>query len=196
PAARVDGTVVTPAGAPIEGVRVVVQVDEHGSDTYSAPDGSFEVDRVPGGSASFTATHATHERVTGEVALVAGETAVLRIVMPPLPRLHGRVVDEREAGLAGWQVRAQADVPGFDRTVTMETAADGTFDTPARGDVDWTLTVVEKGQRLPAPIPPLTGVRPGADPLVIRVPDAARATAFAEGFLVDHEDVPAIAGRF
>src|SRR5690606_6469899 len=39
-------------------------------------------------------------------------------------------------------------------------------------------------------------VRPGADPLVIRVPDAARATAFAEGFLVDHEDVPAIAGRF
>ncbi|MBK8975911.1 MAG: carboxypeptidase regulatory-like domain-containing protein [Planctomycetes bacterium] len=195
PSARVRGSVTADDGRPIGGARVVVQIAELGSDTFTGEDGAFVVDHLSAGTASWTATHPVHAEASGAVVLRTGEDAELHVRMAALPRLCGRVVDAAGGGLQGWTVIATADLPGYqDDVLSLETAADGAFSTPARADVTWAIAVREPGQRLPYPIPELASVRPGDEPLLIRIPDDARATAFVTGLVVDGADRPALAG--
>lgn len=195
-AARVHGTVADPAGVPVASAVVQIQLEGGGGTTRTGKDGRFAVDQLPAGSGDWVAMHPEHRRAAGPIVLVAGDDQVIAIELQRLPDLHGRVIDESGAGLAAWSVVAEAKQPGgADDQRRSATAADGSFRMVARPDIDYALGVVEPGQVFAAPIPDLGPVRPRQEPWLVTVPDAARATAFVEGFLVDRSGTPAIAGK-
>ncbi len=191
--ARMHGRVVATDGTPVAAVAIVVQHDAGDGSVSSGSDGRFELGGLSAGAATWTATHAAFAHVKGTVALVRAEVAAVHVTLSPLARVHGRLIDASDRGLVGWSISAQGN-PGS--TPTTTTGPDGAFTLPADAALEYTLRVCEPGLRLPVPIANVNAVRSTPDPLVIRVPDDARATAYLEGMLLDSADRPAIEGQF
>lgn len=196
-AARVHGRVTAPDGAPIEGADVQVQVEPRGGGVSSAPDGRFALDGLSPGDASFLVEHERFETATGTLALARDEERELAVTLTPRPVLRGRLVDEREAPLPGLGITANALEPGHaDEPRTAISGATGEFELLLRRGVDYALLVRESGHAMPLPIAGLDRIRARDEPLVIPVPDDARASAWVEGWLVDAEQRPALADRY
>lgn len=196
-AARVHGRVTTADGTPIAGADVQVQVEPRGGRVESAPDGRFAIDGLSPGEAVFVVRHERFESATGPLLLERDCDRELLVTLTARPVLRGRIVDERDAGLAGFGIEANSLEPGYsDEQRTATSGADGGFELMLRRAVDYELRIREPGLGMPVPLGGLDAVRARDEEFVIRVPDAARATAWIEGWLVDAADRPAIAGRF
>lgn len=192
PEARAHGRVLGADGIPVAGVTVHVVSDVGGASAHSDRSGRFDLGGLAAGAARWLTSHPSIARVEGTCTLVRGASTAIAITLAPTARIVGRVVDEAGHGLEGWRLSAQAGAGGrHDAT----TDSDGAFTLAVRGDDAWTVRVREPQGSLPLPIPGLDAVRPGTEPLLIRVPDDARATAHVEGTLVDAADRPAIDGQ-
>lgn len=197
PEARVLGVVTGAGGEPVAGARIQIQLEPEGGAAQTGPDGAFSIGELGAGAAAWVVRHGEYEQRTGKLELVAGEEVELAITLEPLPLLHGRVVDESGVGLGGWRVVATLDLPGYADDVRRgQTDTDGTFRLAVRADVDYALAVIEPGQTFAASIPELGPVRARDEPWIVTVPDAARATAFIEGFLFDRAGDPAIGDKW
>lgn len=193
PEARAHGRVLGTDGAPGARITVTVATDAGGVSTESDRDGNFTLGGLAAGPARWLTSHPSIARVEGTCTLVRGESTAIAITLPRSTQLVGRVVDETDRGLAGWRLVAKAAAGGTHDAITEP---DGTFTLGVRGDGEWVVRVHEPGVGLPLPIPGLDAVRPGAEPLLIRVSADARASTYVEGTLVDAGDRPAIDGQF
>ncbi|MBL9077968.1 MAG: carboxypeptidase regulatory-like domain-containing protein [Planctomycetes bacterium] len=134
-AAWLTGRVVDAELRPIHGAEVELRSGEApprgGSPavvprrTRTAADGSFAFDGLLPGPGTFAARAASHGSRRGSVALTAGANGGLQIVLPPACTVHGRVVDEGGATVAGCRVWSHA-LDAFDGAFAVS-AADGTF---------------------------------------------------------------------
>ncbi|MBI5850963.1 MAG: carboxypeptidase regulatory-like domain-containing protein [Planctomycetes bacterium] len=195
-AARVHGRVTTTDGTPIAGAEVRIQVEPRGGRVESSSDGRFHVDGLSPGEGTFVVDHERFESSTGPLVLERERDLELPVTLTARPVLRGRIVDERDAALAGFDVEANSLEPGYsDERRTASSTGDGAFELMLRRDVGYALLVREPGLGMPLPLAGLDAIRVRDEPFVIRVPDAARATAWIEGWLVDAEDRPALADR-
>ncbi|MFY9342054.1 MAG: carboxypeptidase-like regulatory domain-containing protein, partial [Planctomycetota bacterium] len=189
--ARVHGRVVSPDGEALPGADVAIQVEPRGGNARSGPDGTFQLGELSPGDATAVASLADHASGETKVKLARGEDAMVALTLTPLSRCHGRLLDEAGRALAGWGVRIAPRGVSDAVSRAAVTAADGTFSLAARGDVDHDVSVCEPGRHLPLPLPGAT-LRPRPEPWDLRVPDAARSTAWIAGTLVDRDDRAAI----
>jgi hypothetical protein len=125
-----------------------------------------------------------------------GETVVCDIVLVPGGSICGRVLDERGAPLAGWQLYTQ-DEPSVAEdhdSAGAETDAEGRFE--LRDLHDRTHRVfVRHPEHLRFPALEVSGVRPGDDELVLTVADAQWPSVFVQGRVVDVLGAPLSTAR-
>ena len=137
---RLEGRVVGPGGAPVEGALVWVRDAERGAWTYSGPDGRFALEALPRGpwEARLVALGFQPERAT-LADTGAPQTIELRRPLGPAPALApiarsplaGRVVAPASADLAGSEVVLAPTAPpeelGSPLPRVADVARDGSF---------------------------------------------------------------------
>lgn len=194
-----EGTIRHADGSPAASVAVGVAapgfsdlgIDRVGS---TGADGSYRLDHVfPGMRVLAQATDLAGNFVVSD-SLDTGEEGVIRwdATLRPTPRIVGRLVGENGTPLALWEVMLRAPDPHAflsDATGTgiwgtrLVTDAEGKFETWCL-DRAHRIEVWEPGQWSKNPCFVVSGVSPSPDERVIRVPAAARPSAFVIGTLV------------
>jgi len=119
-------------------------------------------------------------RDTKKLEAEPGQTLTWDPVLNTGRRIHGRVVDEFGAPLAGWSVNVDEGKKTFGLT---QTDASGRFAINNREDIDYHLEVRKPDCDYPVLI--RDRVRPRTDPLVLTVPAAAMPSSYVVGRIVD-----------
>lgn len=154
--------------------------------------GRYRIEAVPPGAVRLLARSGEHE-VRGEVALEEGAVATWNPTLAEVV-LRGRVLDERDRALAGWEVMAQPP-RGRGRLSGATTDAEGRFRCPATPGVPYVVTVYAARDAVRARrAAVLRGVLPSEE-LILRVPDALTPSASIAGTLLDADGRPTAKGR-
>jgi len=193
--ARIEGRLLDPAGAPVEGVRVRAAEEDRGGwywDPFPVPealsdaDGWFTLDWRASGARELNASDRKRPalgRARARVECRAGETSTCLLVLDPGPTIAGRVVDAHGGALAGWLVGSET--PGlptwYPRQATTD--AEGAFTLYNLGDCAHDLTVRAPGSA--GTRTRVEGIPVGTEGLEIVVADADARTGRAHGRLVD-----------
>jgi RNA polymerase sigma factor (sigma-70 family) len=161
----------------------------------TGPSGCFKLRGVPPGRILIHANGHKDGALKGRAAAWLEVKSGVELRWDPVLsrnlEIAGRVVDAREAALAGWTVQAEelvGDVPRLFTAVKATTGADGSFTIDDLSGLDYLLSVSEPGSKYPSLwIDPTV---PGSEERLIRVPDEARATGFVAGVVLDTDGEP------
>lgn len=191
PAAPVVGRAIDGAGNGIAGARVVLHSEHRSGDVelVTAADGTFVASAPPAAIDEIVAAASETEVVHLPTRGLAVSTPIA-VVLPPLPRWSGRVVDEYDVPLAGHHLRfasSETRTARPDRVVT--TAADGTFAITAPGNAYCRISLGASDWPVAIDVPSAAVTRHGTE-LEIVVPRAALPAGRLRGRLLDHDGRP------
>ncbi|MBK7877658.1 MAG: sigma-70 family RNA polymerase sigma factor [Planctomycetes bacterium] len=193
----VDGRVVDALGAPVTkaGVRLKDAEGVLANHARTREDGTFELRDLPTGP--FVLAVEKDGVGSATIALEGTPGAVLTptIALTSAGEIRGRVVDERGAPLASWQVQLQDEAAG-------DGAPDwGTTKTDAEGRFEF-VDVHDRAHRLDVtspeggyPVHVAHGVRPEKRDVELRVLDAALPSVRIRGRLLDADGKPTAAAH-
>jgi RNA polymerase sigma-70 factor (ECF subfamily) len=163
----------------------------YGAETNA--DGRYHIDCITPGTLRLLARKGSMES-RSEVPVMSGNAATWDPVLVDLT-IHGRVVDERGAPLAGVQVTAR---PAYgDNFVNDEqTDARGRFVCRTLAQVPYCLRFYLADDHVQArPASTLRDVQPSGDELEVRLPESAMPTAAVIGRLLDNDGRPLAKGQ-
>jgi len=168
PEASVSGHVSAASGEPVGGA-VIESLGASRfeiSRTKTSADGSFTLRGLSPGELELLATHAVHGRADTLLALAAGQAARWDVALEAVPSVFGTLLDPGGAPLGdhGVILKRQGE-----HVVRVETDADGRFAISGLEDLTYTLQVKEPGNWRRFPVLVLPGVRPGFEPLELRL---------------------------
>jgi hypothetical protein len=197
--ARIEGTVTTPAGEAVEGVRVVAA--ERVGDRWLHYDfpppqattdarGRFVLDWVSSGAQELNAYSPYGSRLgTSHKTLTcsAGETTHCELVLDLGRTISGRLVDSEGAPLEGWRVHGE---PFNGRLFSRQddTDSQGSFLLANLGDCAFNLMVSAPGENPTPARAQLVDVQPAAEGLEIVVEDCEARSAWVDGVLLGKDD--------
>lgn len=205
---QVHGTIRTSDGAPASGIWVgagppgeSADVSMFGLRTRSGADGTYRMDGILPGPIEMWAEDRSRpkgQRLGRARSLLrgsAGENLEWNAVIDAGIRLTGSVLDERGAPLSDMNVRVFAveSVGGLSASGAAKTDVDGRFSVAGLPESGVHVEIYEGAQRAENRLLLVKDVKPGADDVILRVPDAARASATIIGKLVDAGGRPASA---
>jgi RNA polymerase sigma-70 factor (ECF subfamily) len=183
----VEGRVLDAAGGPVAGAWLAADAgsaklyaDFETCTAQSAGDGTFRIDSLPTGLVQMRAGHQLGSDQT-TLRLSPDAPAKWDARLDPGPSIVGRVVDERGKPRPGFVVAVQSYDVNASRTTNAPTDADGRF--ALRGLRDEPLRISLSSSYQDIACLHVDDVRPGADELVLRVPDSALPSARVRGSL-------------
>ncbi len=166
--ASVSGTVRTPDGQTLSGVRVTRSASDRRG-TSTDPDGRFAWDDLEAGPRVLHASHPRWGRARVELELQTGEQRRVDLVLEPGLVLEGRVVDRSGAAVTGVVVVRE--------DAMAVTAADGSFRFVDCEDRAYELVVHARLGRIPSVLGRRSGVRPHSGAVEFVVDDPRAVTA-------------------
>jgi len=187
PEAALEGHVRDSLGRPVAGalVRVGEEAGPFRASARSGDDGGYRVGALEAGRtlSAWVEDAPGHGRT--EFTTAVGRTEVWEATLDPLREIRGRVLDERGAELANWEVRLeeQEPVPEPDEGY-LRTEADGGFVFTTVHDRPHALSVTAPGAGFAQSLVRF-GVRPGPEEVELVVLDRMLPTARIVGSLLD-----------
>jgi hypothetical protein len=192
------GRVVDAAGQPVANAQVSVRrpyvlgvPTVWPLETRTDAEGRYELRGIPPGS--FTAVVYVEPQVEQALTGADGEQVVWNPAKDPERAIHGIVVDGDDRPLANWRVTAMGPANPLRHSTPrpFHTDTQGRFRITGLEDVSYRVFVfaaMESGKVYTSaagsvPCTVLDEVRPSSEPLTIRLPATAMATAWIEGSL-------------
>ena len=190
--ARVRGTVRAQDGAPVQGAWIRAGEPERfaASSCFSGLDGSFELSGLAAGTARLIADHHDHGEARTELHPSAGDELVWDCVLRPAAGIHGRLLDERGAPLAGLVVVALPASDPEQRSRSEASDAQGWFSIRDVADEAHVLRVQRPLGWRDFPLLELEDVWPSSAPLELFVPDPDDAGARIQAEVVSPAGEP------
>ncbi|MFN0207267.1 MAG: sigma-70 family RNA polymerase sigma factor [Planctomycetota bacterium] len=192
--AFVEGKILKEDGSPAENVNVFISFNKltPGLDpletvrVVTKEDGNYRMEGIILGLVDIQAIHNENGRASGKLQIAAGAPTRWDAKLTTDPKIKGKVIDSAGAPLKGWIV--EADPGFFDPQVLIgnisETNAAGEFAFKNCYERAHTLAVRPPGPSR-APSATRANVVPGAEEVILQIPDDARPTARIVGNLVD-----------
>jgi hypothetical protein len=197
---KLEGTVIDAAGLPVAGA----EIECRGMGTVppraelAAPpqrastdgEGAFLVQHLPPGRIEYTVRAAGHGSARHSIDTTPGQTAKIRVQLPPACEVHGHVRNTDGTPVAN--ARVWSDVPGTLFSRTTATAADGSFrlrDLPP-GDNLLTARAAQQAGAAPRQVAERLVLGPAAPTQWTAILDAAAAGRCVEGVVVDPTGAP------
>jgi hypothetical protein len=193
PEAVLAGRVVGTAGEPLAGARILSGHERHRIlhrarlfVAQSDAQGFFRIGELPAGERSFEIEVQGFAPQRASFVLRSGTTTPWNPILGEGAALRGRVVDEHDAALVGWQVHLHRSAKG-DAAISqsIETDESGRFVFAGLGDADHQLQIFDPAARPLHPALVRLPIRPSEEELRFAIPPEARATARVIGRLVD-----------
>jgi len=183
------GTARDTGGAPLSGVQVDVLVATSVVSTWvsawTKADGAYRIVGLPPGTLEAAARHAGHGAATADVVTRPAAVTQWDPVLTRDAGLRGRLIDERGAPLAGWNVRA-ANRAHFLGYATSD--EEGRFAFPDASEPPFEISVYAAGMRQVFPTMRVRDVAAADGPVVLTVPDSARGEVTFTGRLAPPAD--------
>ncbi|MBK9385570.1 MAG: carboxypeptidase regulatory-like domain-containing protein [Planctomycetes bacterium] len=193
PEAVLLGRVVSTAGEPLAGAWIRSGHERHHIlhrarlfVAQSDAQGFFRIGELPEGEREFEAELHGFAPERATFHLQAGATTEWNLRFGAGAALRGRVVDEHDAPLVGWQVhlyRAARSDAGISQSI--DTDESGRFAFAGLGDVEHQLQIFDPAARPLHPSLVQPQIRPSEEELRFVIAPEARATARVIGRLVD-----------
>ncbi|MBL8898130.1 MAG: carboxypeptidase regulatory-like domain-containing protein [Planctomycetes bacterium] len=200
PEAVLQGRVVSSAGEPLAGAWIRSGHERHRIlhrarlfVAQSDAQGFFRIGELPAGEGEFEAELHGFAPQRARFHLHAGATTEWNLRLGAGPALRGRVVDEHDAPLVGWQVhlfraaRGEAVI-----SQSIDTDESGRFAFAGLGDVEHQLQIFDPAARPLHPSLVRPQLRPSEAELRFVIAPEARASARVIGRLVDASGAPAV----
>ncbi|MBI3843532.1 MAG: sigma-70 family RNA polymerase sigma factor [Planctomycetes bacterium] len=185
--ATLAGTVRDSKGDPVP--EAFVGAGDYGgflsSQTETDQAGAYRLHGLAAGDLHARASAESRGRVDATITVKAGETAHWDAVLDLGLKIVGRIVDEADHPLEGWIVEATPSMNDSGCHRQAFTDAEGRFVLVNCKDDVYRVEVREPENYASHPIATVTGARPSATELSIRVSNEMRPSAFVIGRLED-----------
>lgn len=191
--ATLRGVVVDEAGMPLAGVTVHKQPWDW-LVPYAKTDekGGFRIVGLASGAMALEADGGAIGKTAATVNLAPGQETFVQLTLSRGLAITGRVVDERGAPIPGCRVHIDSSTGNAAETQpdfrSVETGPDGGFAFGRCLDTEYRVRAYEPDARVDSIR--LEHVKPGPEPIVLKIADAARATAFVKGRVLGADGAP------